>query len=835
MAGRPVRGDRHFVGRDHELAAIAEGRAMARAGHVQLIVVTGEAGIGKTTLCERASVAASAEGFAVAWGRCWDDGGSPPLWPWSALLAELGGPRAAGLLSGVGARTGLDPDRFGRFTAVGELLGRLADEQPLLIVIDDFHVADTAALLLARFLVRSLDGYPVVMLMARRPLEAFERSEQSRLVDELERDALSIRLRSFDERDTAAYLAARGVRVEDYGLVPALARLTSGNPLLLARAVAHVPPSGELTGVEHVIGDAIDVLSPEHRDVVALAAVLGIESMLADVAALLGGEPSDVHEALESASAAGLLDVVPGGWRFTHELVRRAALRTLTPREVLDAHARAAELAPCDDRPAAVARRAHHALAAAARSEEDAERAVTRCREAAGVLSAGFDYERAAALMDAAVELATRLTTPPAHVDLLLEWAEALQVCGRLAAAREAYERAVAAAESADDIEARARAALGLGGVWVDEHRGQAARQRVLGLQRSALAALAPDARALRARLKVRLAAEAVYDDAPVEPVFAALAEARQVGDPRAVAEALSLSHHALLAPEHLAVRTPIAEELISVAAASGDSLRVLFGLLWKAVDLYHAGDPAADRTLAELRQRADAVGCRSICYIVAAIDVMRLIRDGRLDAAESAADECFALGADVGDADATGYYGVHLLTIRWLQERDAELLDLAREIAASDTLVTPEFAFRAGAAAIAARAGRVDEANAGLRQLREGGGLAALPRSSTWLAGMVIVMEAAWALGDAEVAREVYPLLEPFADRPAMPSLAVSCFGAVRARPRPGRVHLGRPRPGGRSPRTGGAPQRRPRSPPDDGARPCRPGHGAGAARRAR
>ena len=101
----------------------------------------------------------------------------------------------------------------------------------------------------------------------------------------------------------------------------------------------------------------------------------------------------------------------------------------------------------------------------------------------------------------------------------------------------------------------------------------------------------------------------------------------------------------------------------------------------------------------------------------------------------------------------------------------------MARDIASSDTMVAPDFAYRAGVAAVAARAGLVEEAIAGVRSL---GRLDALPRSSTWLAGMVILMEAAWALGDGELASELAPLLEPFADRPAMPSLAVSCFGSV-------------------------------------------------------
>ena len=58
--------------------------------------------------------------------------------------------------------------------------------------------------------------------------------------------------------------------------------------------------------------------------------------------------------------------------------------------------------------------------------------------------------------------------------------------------------------------------------------------------------------------------------------------------------------------------------------------------------------------------------------------------------------------------------------------------------------------------------------------------GLATLPRSSTWLAGVANVIEAAVATGDGELAREAYPLVAPFADRPVMPSLAITCIGSA-------------------------------------------------------
>lgn len=75
--------------------------------------------------------------------------GAPPLWPWPEVLAEIGGCDAAGLLAEESGRNGLEPDRFARFAAVGELLAYRARTVPLLIVLDDAHAADTAALLLA--------------------------------------------------------------------------------------------------------------------------------------------------------------------------------------------------------------------------------------------------------------------------------------------------------------------------------------------------------------------------------------------------------------------------------------------------------------------------------------------------------------------------------------------------------------------------------------------------------------------------------------------------------------------------------------------------------------
>ena len=143
---------------------------------------------------------------------------------------------------------------------------------------------------------------------------------------------------------------------------------------------------------------------------------------------------------------------------------------------------------------------------------------------AASALGKGFDYERAATLLGTAVALDEQHDLPdrvgscwsgPTRCSCADGW----RTPGGRTGAPSTRPRA-------DDWAARARPALGLGGVWVNEHRGEVDRRRVLDLQRSALADLPAGADVLRMRLEVRLAAEAVYDGEPVEPVLAALDQA---------------------------------------------------------------------------------------------------------------------------------------------------------------------------------------------------------------------------------------------------------------------------------------------------------------------
>jgi DNA-binding SARP family transcriptional activator/tetratricopeptide (TPR) repeat protein len=364
---------------------------------------------------------------------------------------------------------------------------------------------------------------------------------------------------------------------------------------------------------------------------------------------------------------------------------------------------------------------------------------------------------------------------PPARP--LLDRAHASLSRGRLAEASALFDRAADAAREERNPSVFAEAALGLGGMWVNKYRGRADRARVLARLDEALAALPETDTVPRHRLATRRAAEHAYGGGGEDEVLAALDEARRLGDRQALAEALSLAHHALLRPEHGERRLAMADELIAVASAAGLEMLTLTGVCRRTVDLFHLGDPRAERSLTDLRRRGE--GCRGMLFLHAAMEVMLLVRAGHLARAEERAVTCLRLGTEAGDTDAPVFHSTHLFAIRWLQGRGAELVDLAEHTANSPTLPDTELSFHATLALLASDAGQQDRARSALHRLTAGG-LAAIPRSSTWLACMFSVVEAAAALSEPSLAREAYDLLTPFAHLPVVPSMAIVCFGSV-------------------------------------------------------
>ena len=279
----------------------------------------------------------------------------------------------------------------------------------------------------------------------------------------------------------------------------------------------------------------------------------------------------------------------------------------------------------------------------------------------------------------------------------------------------------------------------------------------------------------------MRVAAESIYSGSDDhEELQRAVRAARDLDEDGVLAEALSLLHHTVLGPARTdPARLAIADELISVAAASGEEVLALMGMLWRAVDLLLLGDRRAGRAVAELRERAGALHVGAVLFVIDAIDVMGLLRRGEIDQAERAAVRCFEFGTEIGDADAVGFYGGHVMAIGFLRGRAADVLPLARMMADSPALVDGDVAPLAASAVLAAMIGENAQAEAAARDSmsrlrgRE-------TTSSNWLITMFCLAETAALLDDRKWATEIYTHLLPYRHLPVMGSIGVLCLGSV-------------------------------------------------------
>jgi tetratricopeptide (TPR) repeat protein len=775
-----------FVGRADELRQLDAALTTSANGRGVLMVVSGEPGIGKTRLCDEVASIAQRRGVTVVNGRCWVDGGAPPFWPWQPMLRELCGDAAAGVLGPEPGRPAIDADRFVRFQAVTDHLAEACARSPVCLVVDDAHAADPATLLLARFIARSLPRLALTLVLTRRSGEAAGNPDSDRLLGEIEADAVPIVLRPFGPEEAAAYLDVNGLAGLDAMVKSAVHRMTGGNPLSLRRVVAlgtRGPDTDALpAGIHTAIDMALARLSPEARRILQAGAVLGPKPSVAVVADVAGCEPVAVLDAVDEGVAAGLV-VSEGTHRFEfgHDVIRSALEDALGSHDRLAAHAAAASVAGAEGASSGdgAVRRAHHALAAAPRSPDDARRAVTASVDAAEAMTQSFAYEQADSLLSSAVDVHERSTIGPPPADLLVRWAEAALRCGRMNEARARFDQAVTVTRDEGDPVLFGEAALGLGGHGVKEQRLPDERARVLGLQRAALAGLPDEAVSLRARLETRLAAEAVIDGSPLAAIHAAVAAARGLGDPLALGEALALWHHVVLTPEHSASRLPIADELVEVAANAGCRILGLMGMWFRTIDLLHLGDARALSALEEVRARASTVESQNILANIAVVDAMLLIRAGRLDEATVAAERARDLGEAAGEVNALNYHGAQVLGIHWIQGRSAESAELAERVTTLPGVVDADFAFRATAAAFLANAGRQGRARAMVAEL-VGDDPSHLPQSSSWLVGMAAIVEVAAALEDARLAHQAYDLLVPYADLPTLGGSAVLCLGST-------------------------------------------------------
>jgi tetratricopeptide (TPR) repeat protein len=195
---------------------------------------------------------------------------------------------------------------------------------------------------------------------------------------------------------------------------------------------------------------------------------------------------------------------------------------------------------------------------------------------------------------------------------------------------------------------------------------------------------------------------------------------------------------------------------------------------------MFLEGDVRSERALAELRALASNCGHRGVNLAVSAMDVTRAVRAGRLAEAERMARDCAREGRQARHPDAANWLVAHLIMIRWFQGRTPELIPMLEKIVNSPTLTTVDYSYLPALAMARALGGDRRGAASNLAQLRQHG-LARLPRTCNWITIMPGVVTTALLLGDVEASIEAYELLLPYAHRPIMAGLALTCFGSVQ------------------------------------------------------
>lgn len=810
-------GELQVVGRPETRAALWQAFLTAERGGTASLVLHGAAGTGKSRLAAELARRAHARGATILFGRC-DEHAPDPDQPFAESIRRIVAHVPVGWLARQevhhlqelvhlapalrsrlpnAARPTADDgpgDRRPLFDAVLELLARVGQDDPVVLVIDDLQNASPGTIELLHWITR--EG-----VVPRLLVVATDRGEDPGAAERAG-GALVLPLPTLTA-DEVVPLLEQALRVETTSGVDlaALARSlvahTAGNALFLTEVLREL----SVTGVDGIGADLTDLavprtvalaladrlagLSATTVEVLQLAALLGLHvdtSILIDAAGDVSA--ADVLDALDQAVGAAVLVPVDGGGehRFAHALFRSAVLDAMQAGQRARGHLQLAEALDRrrDQRPGALVEAAHHAVAAVPLGDPDA--AARRCVEALDSLLRRLGFAEAEVLATDVLRM--------------------LQGLGR-------GERLVLA-------ELRARLATALYGL------GDVARSHEVARE------LAEDARSLGSGLLLAQAAllHGQYGTVGVaDPVTIELCvDALGLLDPADVAsrsEVLSMLAYYLTTAEGRADEgCERATEAVALARTAGND-RVLGRALW-SLALARTGHRSAhdrlallDEALAVIGERpwgtllGDALQLRSQVRlelgdldgaendvrilehiptdhpwkrdtVVAFWRGVRAIMDGDLDLAEGLADQALLVGGS--DPNVGSSYAGLLLTLRLEQGRLEELLPLVDvAIEMNPTLG----AFRAARVRINAWFGRPEAAAAELGELVVPG-LPAIQRDQLFAMTAAILAESAARLEDLDAAAVLYSALLPFSG-----TLITAGFGVV-ATSGPADVSLG-------------------------------------------
>jgi eukaryotic-like serine/threonine-protein kinase len=810
-----------FVGREDAMRLLLGAWEATLGDDPRVVFLRGDAGVGKTRLCAELAERIVTRGGTVLYGRCEEEPIAPyqPFrealshfarhCPWlpdvlrlppGVRLERLGWPIDAT------AADQLPPDRtpagrYEHFQGAVTLVKAMASLRPLLVIFDDLQWADVPTLRMLRHLVRHVDAAPILLVCTIRDREEDDdRGTGGDLTPgalQLEPVVETVQLGGLSEPEADAFVDTRG-GPEDAELRHRLWDRTGGNPLYLREmlrlgeqelradlsgtiAVGTIPEA-----IERVLTRRLQRLAPTTQQVLRVAAVLGREFGVAELAEVAGRSRTEVLEALDEATDHGILTPAPGSFSrfaFSHALLRVALYGTKSggrPRELHERCARAL-IARHGDDGAYAAQLAHHCFEARTRMGDD--EALHYSEVAARFASSALAYEDAVLHARRALQVLDEQgrANSTRGIDLLLLSGRALWRASAPEEARRTFADAADLALRLNDPKRLAQAALGFGHRFYDPGKVD---HELIGLLTMALDRLDPSETAWRARVLARLADALQFRDPP-ESIQAksreALALAEASGDAQATVVALEGLHASMLHTQYLEERLEVSERLLGLLRRAGrpDEHRAQ-AMHWQLYDLFEACETeAARREHGELDEIAKYLQQPLYLHFAAAWEAKLKELAGDFDAAERLAHESLAQARRAGMPYARSNYDGQLFALRRDRGRLRGLSDeVRRDLGRAAALPV----WRAGLVLASLdddEPRKAREARAEFEALTHDG-FAAVPRDLFWLGAMCLLAEACGRLGDVDVAERLLRELEPFEARNAQIGLAVN-VGTVR------------------------------------------------------
>lgn len=705
-------------------------------GRPQLVLLAGEAGMGKTRLLAEAARLAQEAGILCLAGGCYDQEGRLPYGPihdalldflrgqpdpvlrahlaglpdLARVIPEVRGMASAGQEESQQTRDGdAETQRLCLFAALSQLLQRIAARQGLVLLVDDLQWADEATLHLLHFLLRQPRLDRLLIVGAYRTEEVRDTSELGKLLQALhgERTLQEVRLTSLSEADIGLLLADRLGGPIDEGLVRKLHARSMGNPffalqmLQLLQEEGHVLwdqtewhlRSGRAVGlppmVRETIARRLRQLRADDREALTLGAILGREFAYAAIAGLWERSERSLFTALDAAYAARLLDETEDGYVFHHPLQWEVVYQQVpAPRRML-LHERAALTLEqmYGNRVGEHAEQlAWHCVAAGRRQ---VDRAVRYLILAGDQAERAYAHSRAERYYRSALELLKDSGEHPRHRAVLEKLGEVLRTVARYDDALEIWKQLADLCQEAGDLEGEARAGARIGRAQYLRGALDEAIDRMQPLiRRLEQQAACPALAELYLVLASSLSLTGQYTEA-VAAAEGSAQLARLLGDARRLAEAVTIHGDSLAILGCREEASQLLDEGIHLAESAGDAdtlMGTLFAASFAALD---AGEVErsreyAARSLDVAERLGDPAG---IAWTLGAVSE-HAFRVGEWSMArahrERAADTVQTLGRSIRSAHPLlGLARLSLLEGKWedAQRQAQQGIEIARRV----------------------------------------------------------------------------------------------------------------------------------------------------------